>query len=130
MAFMTASQLSQHYQSVLKPANKPECEISQVTSTAEKYEVKLSINQFEPEELCVKVVDRYVNVEGRHDEKNEKIGFFTRQFTRRYFLPEGVQPETIRCTYNVDNSLLTISAPVVKKVPVKELTIPIIIVGN
>lgn len=36
---MTASQLSQQYQSVLKPANKPENEISQVTSTDDKYEV-------------------------------------------------------------------------------------------
>lgn len=39
-AYMTASQLSQQYQSVLKPANKPEHEISQVTSTEDKYEVR------------------------------------------------------------------------------------------
>lgn len=37
---MTASQLSKQYESVLRPANKPEHEVSQVTSTADKYEVR------------------------------------------------------------------------------------------
>lgn len=93
-------------------------------------QVKLSIHQFEPEELSVKVIDRYVHIEGRHEEKNDKIGFFTRQFTRRYFLPDGVQPESIRCTFNVDTSLLTVNAPVVLKKPVKEYIIPIVVVGQ
>lgn len=53
----------------------------------EKFEVILDVQQFLPEEINVKIVDKFVVVEGKHEEKQDEHGFVSRQFSRRYNLP-------------------------------------------
>lgn len=54
---------------------------------SEKFEVILDVQQFLPEEINVKIVDKFVVVEGKHEEKQDEHGFVSRQFSRRYNLP-------------------------------------------
>uniref|UniRef100_A0A0K8WH18 Protein lethal(2)essential for life n=1 Tax=Bactrocera latifrons TaxID=174628 RepID=A0A0K8WH18_BACLA len=53
----------------------------------EKFEVILDVQQFTPNEITVKVTDKFVLVEGKHEERQDEHGFVSRQFSRRYLLP-------------------------------------------
>lgn len=53
----------------------------------EKFEVILDVQQFSPNEISVKVTDKFVIVEAKHEEKQDEHGYVSRQFTRRYMLP-------------------------------------------
>jgi crystallin alpha B len=68
------------------------------------------VQQFKPDELTVKMVDDFVVVEGKHEERQDEHGFISRQFLRRYKLPSEVDPETVLSQLSSDG-VLTISAP-------------------
>lgn len=70
----------------------------------------MDVQQFKPNEINVKVVDDCLVVEGKHEEKQDKHGFVSRQFTRRYKLPDNVIQEGITSTISSDG-VLTVSAP-------------------
>ncbi|XP_026317079.1 protein lethal(2)essential for life-like [Hyposmocoma kahamanoa] len=98
---------------------------SSIKADADKYQINLDVQQFAPEEISVKTADGYIVVEGKHEEKKDEHGYISRQFTRRYALPEGITPESVESKLSSDG-VLTISAP--RKVPdaVKgERTVPI-----
>nr|AIU47038.1 heat shock protein [Phenacoccus solenopsis] len=81
-----------------------------VSNEKNQFKVNLDVQQFKPEEVNVKVVDDYLVVEGKHEEKQDKHGFISRQFTRRYKLPKDVQQENISSSISSDG-ILSISAP-------------------
>jgi len=68
---------------------------NQVNSNGNKYEIKLDVSHFEPHEITVKTVSNNVIVIGKHDERKDRLGLVSRQLTRRYELPDDVEPETI-----------------------------------
>jgi len=70
----------------------------------------LDVQQFKPEEIKVKVTDGSVIVEGKHEERQDKHGFISRQFTRRYKLPSNTNLEAIKSNLSSDG-VLTIAAP-------------------
>uniref|UniRef100_D3TRY7 Crystallin alpha B n=1 Tax=Glossina morsitans morsitans TaxID=37546 RepID=D3TRY7_GLOMM len=81
----------------------------------EKFEVILDVQQFSPNEITVKVTDRSVVVEAKHEEKQDEHGYVSRQFTRRYMLPNDVNPDNVTSSLSSDG-LLTVTAPM-KKLP-------------
>jgi len=84
--------------------------------------VKLDIQNFQPEEIAVKAVKGFLMVDGKHEERGERLGLISHQFTRRYVLPEGVFPEDITCSLGSDG-ILTLSAPRKVSAPAKEVNI-------
>nr|AIU47035.1 heat shock protein [Phenacoccus solenopsis] len=98
------------YLRLLRPSLLEESGVSSVSNQKDQFKVNLDVQQFKPEEINVKVVDNYVVVEGKHEEKQDKHGFISRQFTRRYRLPENVQQEKITSTISSDG-ILSIVAP-------------------
>ncbi|KAL0276538.1 UNVERIFIED_CONTAM: hypothetical protein PYX00_004093 [Menopon gallinae] len=88
--------------------------ISNIASTNDEFKVNLDVQQFKPEQLSVKVVDNSVVIEGKHEERQDEHGFISRQFQRRYILPESVDPQTVVSSLSSDG-VLSISAP--KKLP-------------
>ena len=82
-----------------------------------KFEVKLDVNHFKPEEIVVKTVDNYIVISGKHEERADKHGFIKREFTRRYALPERCDPEKVVSSLKSDG-ILIIEAP---KSPMYEL---------
>lgn len=74
------------------------------------YQVCLDVHQFAPSELSVKTVDDSVVVEGRHEEKEDKHGYISRHFKRRYVIPSGFDLEHVYSTLSSDG-VLTVRAP-------------------
>lgn len=72
--------------------------------------MNLDVQQFKPEEIDVKIVDDYLVVEAKHEERADKHGFISRQFTRRYKLSENLDLDAIKSTISSDGILL-ITAP-------------------
>nr|ASK86230.1 heat shock protein 22.8 [Chilo suppressalis] len=60
--------------------------------------------------ITVKTADGYVVVEAKHEEKEDEHGFVSRQFLRKYSLPEGAESENIVSELSSDG-ILTITAP-------------------
>ncbi|CAH2061051.1 unnamed protein product, partial [Iphiclides podalirius] len=83
---------------------------STIKSDRDKFQVNLDVQHFAPDEISVKTVDGYVVVEGRHEEKRDEHGFISRQFKRRYALPEGCNPEAVESRLSSDG-VLTVVAP-------------------
>ena len=68
------------------------------------------MQQFKPDELTVKTVNNFVVVEGKHEERQDEHGFISRQFQRRYKLPNDVEADTLVSQLSSDG-VLTILAP-------------------
>ncbi|XP_059474263.1 alpha-crystallin A chain-like [Neocloeon triangulifer] len=84
--------------------------VSSVSNDNTQFQANLDVQQFKPEEISVKTVDNAVVIEGKHEEKQDQHGFISRQFVRKYVLPEGVDKEKVECKLSSDG-VLTISAP-------------------
>ncbi|XP_031765471.2 protein lethal(2)essential for life-like [Galleria mellonella] len=97
---------------------------STIKSDKEKFQVNLDVQHFAPEEISVKTADGYVVIEGKHEEKKDEHGYISRQFTRRYALPEGCNPETVESRLSSDG-VLTVVAPKVTPALKNERVVPI-----
>lgn len=63
----------------------------------------LEVTNFTPSELSVKLAnDKTVIVEGKHGERPDMDGFVSREFTRKYNLPESVDPSSVECYLSKD----------------------------
>jgi crystallin alpha B len=68
------------------------------------------VQQFKPDELTVKMLDNYVVVEGKHEDQQDEHGFISRQFQRRYKIPDDIEPDAVVSQLSSDGVLI-ISAP-------------------
>ena len=83
---------------------------STVKADKDKFQVILDVQQFKPEEINVKIVGKCVVVEGKHKEKQDEHGFISREFTRRYMIPEQCDIDQVTSTLSSDG-VLNIIAP-------------------
>ncbi|KAJ2942731.1 hypothetical protein O0L34_g14919 [Tuta absoluta] len=83
---------------------------SSIKSDKDKFQVNVDVQHFAPEEISVKTADGQIIVEGKHEEKRDQHGFISRQFVRKYALPEGCTPENVQSRLSSDG-VLTITAP-------------------
>ncbi|KAL0859423.1 hypothetical protein ABMA27_010602 [Loxostege sticticalis] len=83
---------------------------STIKSDKDKFQVNIDVQHFDPEEISVKTSDGYIVVEGKHEERKDEHGYISRQFKRRYALPEGCNPETVESRLSSDG-VLTVVAP-------------------
>uniref|UniRef100_A0A6V7KX60 SHSP domain-containing protein n=1 Tax=Bracon brevicornis TaxID=1563983 RepID=A0A6V7KX60_9HYME len=106
-------------------ARKGPAGASVVKPDKDAFHVSLDVQQFAPEEITVKVVDRTVTIEGKHDEKQDEHGWISRQFSRRYLIPEQCDIDQVQSKLSSDG-VLSIIVPR-KEVPKVEgeKTIPI-----
>lgn len=74
--------------------------------------VNVDVRDYRPEELTVQVTkdDGFVVVEGSHEERADEHGLVRRQFTRRYKLPNGVDPDAVTSRLTAEG-VLQVSAP-------------------
>lgn len=89
----------------------------------------LDVSHFSPEEITVKTVDRCVSVSAKHQERMDEHGFVSREFTRRYQLPEDALPESVSSTLSADG-VLTVTAPKRPQLSANERLVPIAIQGG
>uniref|UniRef100_A0A1B6EPF9 SHSP domain-containing protein n=1 Tax=Cuerna arida TaxID=1464854 RepID=A0A1B6EPF9_9HEMI len=98
---------------------------SSLVSDKDGFKVSLDVQQFKPEELSVKVVDDYICIEGKHEERSDEHGFVSRQFTRRYKLPDNVDVSALKSNLSSDG-VLQLQAPRKAVEGSKERSIPIV----
>ncbi|XP_031408235.1 alpha-crystallin A chain [Meleagris gallopavo] len=87
--------------------------ISEVRSDRDKFTIMLDVKHFSPEDLSVKIIDDFVEIHGKHSERQDDHGYISREFHRRYRLPANVDQSAITCSLSSDG-MLTFSGP---KVP-------------
>lgn len=77
----------------------------------DKFQVKMDVQNFTPQEISVKSVDgNSIVIEGKHEEKQDDKGFISRQFVRRFVLPNGHDMKDVVSSLSSDG-ILTITAP-------------------
>nr|ACH85200.1 heat shock protein 20 [Trialeurodes vaporariorum] len=98
--------------------------VSNIHHDKAAFKVNLDVQQFQPKEVSVKVVDGFLVVEAKHEERQDKHGYISRSFTRRYKLPKDINEDAIVSSLSSDG-VLTISATVKNQLPSGERQIPI-----
>ena len=103
---------------------------SKIQQDKDKFQVIVDVQQFAPNEITVKTIDNSIIVEGKHEEKKDEHGFISRQFVRRYVLPEGHDIGNVQSSLSSDG-VLTITAPTLalpapgeKIIPIKHTSAP------
>uniref|UniRef100_A0A2M4BZK2 Putative alpha crystallin n=1 Tax=Anopheles marajoara TaxID=58244 RepID=A0A2M4BZK2_9DIPT len=102
---------------------------STVNVTNDKFQINLDVQQFAPEEISVKYVDKCLVVEGKHEEKEDEHGYISRHFVRRYMLPAGHNESEIASSLSSDG-ILTITCPRLAIEQKPEKSIPITHTGK
>ncbi|GFS86849.1 protein lethal(2)essential for life [Nephila pilipes] len=90
--------------------------LSEIKAESEKFQVRLDVGHFAPEDITVKTVDDQVVVTAKHQEKVDEHGLISREFTRRYILPEGVDIDKVSSSLSADG-ILNVEAPRKKPEP-------------
>jgi len=95
---------------------------AEVTCDDSGFTVQVDVKHFNPEDLLVKVIGDFVEVQGKHEEKKKDgPGLTTRQFSRRYRIPKGVNTMALESAVSPDGVLI-ISAPMLQAESLRSLT--------
>lgn len=93
------------------------------------FQVSVDVHQFNPNEITVKATDRGVIIEGKHEERPDEHGYISREFSRRYDLPQGFDVSTVTSELSSDG-ILTIKAPLPKALEGNERLVTIQATGT
>uniref|UniRef100_UPI00358F35A6 heat shock protein beta-1-like n=1 Tax=Myxine glutinosa TaxID=7769 RepID=UPI00358F35A6 len=80
--------------------------MSEFRHTSDRWRVALDVTHFTPEEITVKTKDGFVEISGKHEERQDEHGYVSRCFTRKYQLPEGADPLSVNSSLSPDGVLL------------------------
>ncbi|CAL8249001.1 unnamed protein product [Merluccius merluccius] len=72
----------------------------------EPWKVCVNVHSFKPEELSVKTKDGFVEVSGKHEEKQEEGGIVTKNFTKKIQIPTDVDPVTVFASLSPEGVLI------------------------
>nr|AAZ14793.1 33.6 kDa small heat shock protein [Choristoneura fumiferana] len=82
----------------------------QITADPNRFEIKINVKRFKPEELRIKVKNQYIVVEGRHKTTATDNRFMANHFVQRFNLPPGSKQEEVTAVLN-EKGVLIVSAP-------------------
>lgn len=104
----------------------PEFEDAAIVQDKDKFQVKLDVEAFKPEEIKIKAISdqNTIEIEAKHEEKQDEHGFISRQFLRRFVLPKGHDLKAVVSSLSEDG-VLTITAPRTTQELAQEKTIPV-----
>ncbi|XP_036302612.1 alpha-crystallin A chain isoform X1 [Pipistrellus kuhlii] len=91
-------------------AGSPKSNPTKVRSDRDKFAIFLDVKHFSPEDLTVKVQEDFVEIHGKHSERQDDHGYISREFHRRYRLPSNVDQSALSCSLSADG-MLTFSGP-------------------
>ncbi|CAB3380652.1 Hypothetical predicted protein [Cloeon dipterum] len=95
------------------PARPWRCLSSGVSTVARKrsdFHVNLDVQQFKPNEINARVEDNFLIIEAKHEERQDEHGLITREFVRKYKLPDDLDKTKVDCKLSSDG-VLTVSIP-------------------
>ncbi|CAH2060791.1 unnamed protein product, partial [Iphiclides podalirius] len=102
----------------------PQGNESSIKFDKDKWQINIDVQHFAPDEITVKTADGFIVVEGKHEEKKDEHGFVSRQFTRRFKLPDDINPDAIESRLSSDG-VLTVVAPAKVNLLKGERVVPI-----
>ncbi|XP_041854615.1 heat shock protein beta-8 [Melanotaenia boesemani] len=85
---------------------EPSSRSSPITTGGEPWKVCVNVHSFKPEELHVKTKDGFVEVSGKHEEKQEEGGIVTKNFTKKIQIPTDVDPLTVFASLSPEGVLI------------------------
>lgn len=77
------------------------------------FQVWLDVSTFKPKEITVDTENNVIVVHAKQEEQGNGLGYTSREFVRRYELPEGFKPEDVVANLSCDG-ILMIRAPNIK----------------
>lgn len=80
--------------------------LQKIPQTPDEFQTTINVQSFKPEEISVKVKGREIFIEGKHEEREDENGFISRQFTRRYILPEAYDMDTVATYLDADGKMV------------------------
>ncbi|KAJ2948284.1 hypothetical protein O0L34_g7518 [Tuta absoluta] len=99
---------------------------STIDNAEDNFKITLDVQHFLPNEVSVKVNDKEIIIEGKHEEKEDAHGFISRQFIRRYTLPKDCLADSITSTLSSDGVLsIMVNKKTIKEIKQDEKVIPI-----
>ncbi|KAG8507165.1 Alpha-crystallin A chain [Galemys pyrenaicus] len=84
--------------------------MSEVRADRDELLILLDVRHFSPEDLTVRALGGFVEIHGKHRERQDDHGCVSREFRRRYRLPPDVDPQALSCSLAADGTL-TVSGP-------------------
>uniref|UniRef100_A0A0N5BP74 SHSP domain-containing protein n=1 Tax=Strongyloides papillosus TaxID=174720 RepID=A0A0N5BP74_STREA len=97
----------------------------EIINNDKEFKIKMDVSHFSPDELKVTVKDKCLQIEGKHEEKNDKYGSIQRMFVRKYALPEGLVEDNVTSELSKDGILtvggskLAIEGDKTKNIPIE-----------
>ncbi|XP_018610759.1 heat shock protein beta-1-like [Scleropages formosus] len=100
--------------------------VSEIRTGPDSWKIGLDVSHFSPEEITIRTKEGYLEIAGKHEERQDEHGFVSRCFTRKYKLPPGVDLQHISSSLSRDG-VLAVEAPLPPPAPVlpTEIVIPI-----
>ncbi|KAJ8415355.1 hypothetical protein AAFF_G00423350 [Aldrovandia affinis] len=98
--------------------------VSEMHIGQDRWQITLDVNHFSPDEITLKTKEGYLEIAGKHEERQDEHGFVTRCFTRKYKLPAGVDLQHISSSLSGDG-VLSVEALIPLSAPPAEIVIPI-----
>ncbi|XP_076867390.1 heat shock protein, alpha-crystallin-related, b15 [Brachyhypopomus gauderio] len=81
-----------------------------VDGDGKSWRISLDVGHFCPEEISVKTAEGYLEVAGKHEERQDERGIISRSFTRKYKLPAEVGVQQMSSSLSPDG-ILSVEAP-------------------
>ncbi|KAK1792453.1 hypothetical protein P4O66_012084 [Electrophorus voltai] len=75
-------------------------------SSPEPWKVCVNVHSYKPEELNVKTKDGFVEVSGKHEEKQDEGGIVTKNFTKKIQIPSDVDPLSVFASLSPEGVLI------------------------
>ncbi|XP_020780971.1 heat shock protein beta-1-like [Boleophthalmus pectinirostris] len=85
--------------------------VSEVRAGQDRWKIQLDVKHFLPEEITVTTKDGYMQISGKHEEKQDQHGSVSRCFTRKYKLPQGVDLQQASSSFSPEG-ILSVEAPI------------------
>ncbi|XP_069470400.1 alpha-crystallin B chain isoform X1 [Ambystoma mexicanum] len=97
--------------------------LSEMRLEKDKFSLNLDVKHFSPEELQVKVLGDFIEIHGKHEERQDEHGYVSRDFHRKYKMPVDVESLSITSSLSSDGVLTVIGPRRLSDVP--ERIIPV-----
>lgn len=79
---------------------------SAISNEKDKFKISLDVQQFRPNEITVKTTKTEVIIEGKHEERADEHGYVSRQFIRKYKIPDYCDPDSVTSCLTKDGVLI------------------------
>ncbi|KAL4609678.1 heat shock protein beta-1-like [Arapaima gigas] len=94
------------------------CEgVSEIRTGPDSWKIRLDVSHFSTDEITIKTKEGYLEIAGKHEERQDEHGYVSRCFTRKYKLPPGVDLHHISSSLSRDGVLI-VEAPLPPSAPV------------